>query len=178
MPKSIRLERVTGHYNLFRFFASFSMADQPPGTLWTGSNHSECIYNCPMPESRAKSVWKMLAITGMCLVVIGLGAFGFDFVAIGIPFIDRYSNAFLLAIAVGVLLVLVSLIGWAAVLGKTGRTRIALITLTVPIAVILIGYALGGTNVHGPFYLFLLPMAPLFIVGLVVAMMAANARRA
>jgi hypothetical protein len=44
--------------------------------------------------------------------------------------------------------------------------------------VILIGYAIGGTNVHGPFYLFLLPMAPLLIVGIIVAIMAANSREA
>jgi hypothetical protein len=131
-----------------------------------------------MPESRAKAAWKMLAVSGMCLVVIGLGAFGADFIAIGIPFIDRHSDVFLLAIAVGMLLLLVSLIGWAAVLGKTGRSRIAFFTLTVPIAVVLIGYAIGGTNVHGPFFLFLLPMVPLIVVGLIVAMMAVNARRA
>jgi hypothetical protein len=75
-------------------------------------------------------------------------------------------------------LLLVSLIGWAGVLGKTGRARIAFFTLTVPVALILIGYALGGTNVHGPFFYFLLPMAPLVVVGLVVAIMAVSARRA
>ena len=132
-----------------------------------------------MPESRAKEVWKILAITGICLPVVGLGAVGLDFVTRGrFEFISDHYEIFLLAIPIGVALLLVSLIGWATVLGKTGRTRIAFFTLVVPIAVILIGYALGGTNVHGPFYLFLLPMAALFIVGIVVAIMAANGRRA
>jgi hypothetical protein len=132
-----------------------------------------------MHESRVKKMWKTLAIIGMSLVVIGLGAFGFDFATKGQFFAsisDRYE-VFLLVILIGMALLLVSLIGWAAVLGKTGRTRIAFFALTVPFGVILIGYALGGTNVHGPFFLFLLPMAPLIPVGLVVAIMAASARR-
>jgi|HubBroStandDraft_1064217.scaffolds.fasta_scaffold128764_1 hypothetical protein len=133
-----------------------------------------------MHGSRAKEVWKSLAIIGVGLVVIGLGAFGLDFATMGHFFasISDWYEPFLFAIPVGMALLLVSLIGWAAVLGKTGRTRIAFFALTVPFGVILIGFALGGTNVHGPFFLFLPPMAPLIVVGLVVAAMAASARRA
>jgi hypothetical protein len=83
---------------------------------------------------------------------------------------------FLLAILVGTALLLISLFGWAVVLDRTGRSRIAFFTLTLPIIVIWIGYAVGGTNVHGPFYLFSLPMVPLLIVGVVVGIMAANSR--
>ena len=132
-----------------------------------------------MPELRAKEVWKTLAIIGVNFAVIGLGAMGFDFATRGqFAFISDHYEAFLLAILVGMAILLVSLIGWAAVFGKTGRTRIAFIALTVPFGVILIGYALGGTNVHGPFFLFLLPMAPLILVGLVMAVMAASTGRA
>jgi hypothetical protein len=116
-------------------------------------------------------------MTGAILTVAGLGAFGVDFVTRGeFAFLSDHYEVSLLAILTGVVLLLISLIGWAAVLGKVGRTRIAFFSLTVSIGIISIGYALGGTNVHGPFYLFLLPMAPLIIVGLVVAIMAANAR--
>jgi hypothetical protein len=150
------------------------------------------MYNSPMPESRAETVWKTLAIVGMSLVVVGLGAVSFDFATMRLSlfitdhypfllaifsFITDYFVLFLLAILVGVAQLAVSLIGWAAVLGKSGRKRIALLAVTVPLGVIFIGYALGGTNVHGPFYLFLLPMAPLIVVGIVVAIMAASARR-
>lgn len=110
-------------------------------------------------------------------MLIGLGAMGFDFVTRGeVSFISDHYEVFLLAIVAGAALLLISLIGWAVVLGKTGRSRIAFFTLTLPIAVILIGYAIGGTNIHGPFYIFLLPMAPLLIVGIIVAIMAANSR--
>lgn len=130
-----------------------------------------------MHGSRAGEVWKILAIGGICLVLIGLGAMGFDFVTRGeVSFISDHYEVFLLAIVAGAALLLISLIGWAVVLGKTGRSRIAFFTLTLPIAVILIGYAIGGTNIHGPFYIFLLPMAPLLIVGIIVAIMAANSR--
>jgi hypothetical protein len=107
-----------------------------------------------MQESRAKGIWKTLTISGVCLVFIGgLGAFGSIFALRGNVALNSYEG-FILAIPVGVVLLLVSLIGWAAVLGRTGRARIAFFTLTIPVAVILIGYLLGGTNVHGPFYYF------------------------
>jgi len=132
-----------------------------------------------MSGSRAKGVWKTLALIGTSVAAISLGGFGFDFVTRGqLAFISDNSEYLLLAILVGVALLLVSLIGWAAVLGKAGRTRIAFFALTGPVVVILIGYALGGTNVHGTFFLFLLPMLPVIVIGLVVAIMAASARRA
>ncbi|HZP05075.1 MAG TPA: hypothetical protein VFB43_09255 [Terracidiphilus sp.] len=132
-----------------------------------------------MSQSRAKQAWKILVILGISGTSIGLGALGFDFATIGqFAFISDNYEVSLLAILVGAGLLLVSLIGWAACLGRIGRTRIAFFTLTVPLGVILIGYALGGTNVHGPFYYFLLPMVPLILVGLVVAIMAASAQKA
>jgi len=131
-----------------------------------------------MPESRAKAIWKTLAISGMSAMVIGLAAFSVDAATMGhFSFISDNYEVFLLAIAIGALLLLVSLVGWAAGLGKVGRKRIAFFTLTVPLAVILIAGIVGGTNAHGPFFLFLLPLAPLMLVGFVVAIMAANARR-
>ena len=137
------------------------------------------MYNSQMPVRGAKQVWPALVVTGAILPVVGLGAFGADFLTRGelpLAFLpDRYE-VFLLAILAGVVLLLVSLIGWAAVLGKVGRTRIAFFSLAVSIGNISIGYALVGTNVHGPFYLLLLPTAPLILVGLVVATMAARAR--
>jgi hypothetical protein len=132
-----------------------------------------------MYGSRAQRVWKALAINGICFTGIGLGAMGFDFVTRGeVSFISSHYEVFLLAILVGAALLLISLFGWAVVLGKTGRSRIAFFTLTGSVAVVLIGYAIGGTNAHGPFYLFLFPMTPLLIVGVVVAIMAANSREA
>jgi len=132
-----------------------------------------------MLGSRAKEVWRTLAIIGMSVAAISLGALGFDFATMGrFAFISDNYEVFLLAIVAGVALLLVGLIGWAAVLGRAGRTRIAFFTLTLPLCVVLIGYALGGTNVHGPFFIFLLPMTPLIVAGLVVAIMAASARRA
>ena len=131
-----------------------------------------------MLESKAKEIWKALAIAGMSALVIGLVAFSLDAATMGnFDFISDHYEVFLLAILVGAGLLLVSLIGWAAALGKAGRRRIAFFTLTVPLGVILIAGVIGGTNVHGPFYLFLLPLAPLILVGFVVAIMAANTRR-
>ena len=129
-----------------------------------------------MRESRGKEVWKTVAIIGMLVAATGLGAFGFDLVTRGqLPFISDNSEVFLLAISIGFALLLVSLISWTGCLGKTGRTRIAFFILTVPLGVILIGYALGGANVHGPFFLFLLGMAPFIALGVAAAITAASA---
>jgi hypothetical protein len=45
-------------------------------------------------------------------------------------------------------------------MGETGRTLIAFFPLTVPAGVILVGYAPVGAKVHGPFFPFLVRMAP------------------
>jgi hypothetical protein len=135
------------------------------------------MYNSQMPVPKANELWQALVITGSILTVVGLGAVGIDFATRGkFSFIAANYGVFGLAILAGVALLLVSLIGWAAVLGKVGRKRIAFFALAAPIVTLFIGFSLGGTNAHGPFPLFLLPIAPLIVAGLVVAIMAASAR--
>lgn len=131
-----------------------------------------------MLTARGKTLWKALATVGGSATIIGLTAYGLDFVTVGeFSFISDHFEVFLFAILIGVALLMTGLIGWASTLGKNGRRRIAFLAFILPLTVIAIGYALGGTNVHGLFFLFLLAMAPLIVVGLVVAMMAASARR-
>lgn len=128
-----------------------------------------------MPESKAKTVWKGVALSGVGLLVLGLGAVGLDFVMHQVGW-SEYYEVFLLAILVGAICLPVGLIGWAAKSGKSERTRLATGTLLVPAGVFCIAYFAVGTNVHGPFYLFAIPSFFLFLVGLTIAIMAAAAR--
>lgn len=129
-----------------------------------------------MPESRAKQVWKAIALTGVGLLVFGLGAVGLDFVTMDQFDWAEYFGIFLLAILVGAISLLIGLIGWAAKSGKRERGRVAAVTLLVPSGVFCIAYFAIGTNVHGPFYLFAIPSFVLILIGLTVAIMAAAAR--
>ena len=121
-------------------------------------------------------MWKVVALTGVGLLVFGLGAVGLDFATMDHLDLAEYYGVFLLAILIGAICLPVGLIGWAAQSGKHERARLSASTLAVAAVVWMIGYLLGGTNVHGPFYLFAIPMFFLILVGLALAIMAAAAR--
>jgi hypothetical protein len=143
-----------------------------------GPSGFQGIYNSHVPKPTAKAVWKALATVGVSATFIGLTVYGLDFVTVGeFSFIADHFEIFLFAILIGVALLVVGLIGWAATLGKAGRKRIAFLAFILPLTVIAIGYAMGGTNVHGLFFLFLLAMAPMIVVALVVAIMAVSTQR-
>jgi hypothetical protein len=124
-------------------------------------------------------IWKVLTIAASCVVAVGLGAVGVDFATIGrFELISRNFGVILVAILAGATALLVALIGWATVLGKVGRIRIAFFAFLLSFGVILIGFLLAGTNVHGLFFLFVLSMSPIILAGFVAAIMAASTRNA
>jgi hypothetical protein len=92
-------------------------------------------------------------------------------------FIADHYLLFLIAIGIGVLSLFVGLIGWAKQLGRQGRTVMGAIVFIAPVATCLLASLIGGTNVHGPFYLFLLPMIPVSVLGVALLLMAAAAPR-
>jgi cytochrome b subunit of formate dehydrogenase len=96
----------------------------------------------------------------MGLMSVGLAAFSIDYVDVGqFEFIERHYQLFGVVILIGLVCLLTGVIGWATVLDKAGRTRIATLALVLPAAIMLIsGFALG-TNMHGVFPLFILSMA-------------------
>jgi hypothetical protein len=66
-------------------------------------------------------MWRVVAISGIGLLAISLAAVGVDFATMGrFDFIADHYQFFLIAIATGVLLLFVGLIGWAKHLGKQG----------------------------------------------------------
>jgi hypothetical protein len=71
----------------------------------------------------------------------------------------------LIAIATSVLLLFASLIGWAKHLKRRGRGVLGVIVFFSPIAICLFASLIGGTNMHGPFYLFVVPLCPVSFLG-------------
>jgi hypothetical protein len=133
-------------------------------------------YNPHMPESMSKPLWRAVVSFGAGLVVLGLCAIGLDFVTMDHFDLSRYFQYFFLAILVGLLFLIVGLIGWAKRLDRGRRISIGTITLIASVSVCLVGSLMGGTNVHGPFYLFFLTMLPVGVVGLIVLLMGVVAR--
>ena len=115
-------------------------------------------------------------MVGAGLVVFGLCAIAFDFVTMDQFDLVRYYEYFFLAILAGLLFLIVGLIGWAKQFDRGRRISIGTIVLIASVSICLVGYLIGGTNVHGPFYLFFLPMIPVGLVGLIILLMGATSR--
>jgi hypothetical protein len=131
-----------------------------------------------MPNQNRAAFWRTVAITGIGVLAVSLGAFGIDFVTIGrFEFISDHYELFLLGIGAGVLLLFVGLIAWAKNLGKQGRTTMGTVVFIAPIATCVLAAFISGTNVHGPFFLFLFAMIPVSVLGLALLLMAAAAPR-
>jgi MFS family permease len=132
----------------------------------------------PMHDSIARTVWKTIALSAMCLVGIGLAAFSIDEVSIGqFDLIEGHYEAFGLAILIGLACLLIGLIGWAALLDKAGRARVAAFALALPPVILVVTGLSTGANIHGVFPLYLLSLVPVMFVGFIVAIMAAKAPR-
>lgn len=132
----------------------------------------------PVPRSKSQVVWLLIVLGGMTLVALGLAAFSIDFVAVGqFDFIERHCDVFGLAILVGLGCLLIGLIGSATSLDKIGRLRVATLALVLPLIIVAVASLSIGTNVHGVFPLFVISLFPVFVSGLVVAIMGAFALR-
>ena len=130
-----------------------------------------------MASSTSISIWRGLTFAGAILVAVGQGGMLLDFTERGgSRFIVEHTGLFMLAIPAGILLVFIGAIGWAKHLIRGHRIAMALAVFIVPLAVcILIGLFVGA-NVHGPFFLFALPLAPALILSLILLLMAAFAK--
>ena len=129
-----------------------------------------------MANARKAAIWRAIALCGAGLAVIGFEAFLADFLSVGrfFSFFNDNYETFLLAIALGTLALIGGLIGWFKYLNRSGRSTMGWIVLATPIGVCVIGGLIGSTNVHGPFFLIALPMAPVALLGLVLLVVAAS----
>lgn len=129
--------------------------------------------------SKSLAAWKSVALVGIGLIAIGILAgyidvgtnFRFEFIS------DRF-DFFILALAIGVILTFIGLVGWAAQPGKRRRGLVAGLVFIAPWIVLLLGSSIGGTNIHGPAALVMLLIIPASILALVLSIMAAVRRTA
>lgn len=129
-----------------------------------------------MSQPSSSSFWKAVVFVGTSLVLTGLCAIGLDFVTMGAFDFDRYYGYIFLAILAGLLCLIVGLVAWAIQLDKRRKVSVGTTVFAVAVLVCLAGSLIGGTNAHGPFYLFVLPMIPLALVGLFILLMGVASR--
>ena len=169
MPHSAR---ITGDSETRNFLTRFSIADDA-----TGTPSSPTITMGRMHESTAKAAWKASVIIGATLLGVGLTGYSIDEWSSSELkwFIDEHLTVFGFAILFGSLGLMASQVGWANRLNKRGRVRIAKFALILPPCVLIVAGHFDKLGVHGVFMLYFLSIAPLMIVGLFVAVMAAKA---
>jgi ABC-type thiamin/hydroxymethylpyrimidine transport system permease subunit len=84
----------------------------------------------------------------MGLMSVGLAAFSIDYVDVGqFEFVERHYQLFGVVILIGLVCLLTGVIGWATVLDKAGRTRIATLALVLPAAIMpIFGFCAGDKH--------------------------------
>lgn len=121
--------------------------------------------------------WKACVMIGMGLLDLGLS--GFSIVESGSGdlsrFIREHLTIFGFAIPFGSLSLMTGLLGWATRLDRKGRVRIAKFALLLPPFILIAAGYSDNHGVHGVFPLFLISIAPVILVGAIVATLAAKA---
>jgi hypothetical protein len=127
-----------------------------------------------MPSSNNTAVSRAITFLGIALLVASDAAVLVDSQTKGrFEFIDAHFGLVLIAIAVSVVLSYIGLIGWAKHLRKQGRCMLGATVLFLPVAICLWASLTADTNVHGPIYIFVLPMIPVSILGLILLFVGA-----
>lgn len=103
--------------------------------------------------------WRNTVAAGVCLILIGIGAGYLDVATqFRFDFISRYFDVFSFAALAGVLLAFVGCIGWSRHLKKRQKILLAVAAFIFPWMVLLVGYPIGGINMHGA-------AAPAMVIG-------------
>lgn len=91
-------------------------------------------------------------------------------------FSDLYYAVFLLAAAVGTLFGFIGCIAWARCLGSQHRVTMAMGVFSLPWLMLLLGYPIGGVNIHGPAVPAMLMVIPATILAIIILIMAVVSR--
>ena len=94
----------------------------------------------------------------------------------GIDFIDEHFGAILVAALAGMLLCAISLVGWGISSTRSKCAGIGIVAVLASVAICILGTLVGGTNVHGPFYLIFLPMFLISVSGMILLLISAFRR--
>jgi hypothetical protein len=127
-----------------------------------------------MQDVRKITVWGSVSILGISLMAVGLAAFAIDFMTRGhySQYLgDNYELLFGIILA-GLISLIVGFVGLASNLGRRGRASLGIKVLFLPIVVCVLAGILGGTNVHGTYFIFVLAMLPISLLGLILLVVA------
>ena len=122
-----------------------------------------------MRNAQRRRFWGIASISSAVLQIGGLGALCLDYaVNGGIDFIDDHFQLFLWANLAGLILCVVSILGWARHLDRRGRVVIGAATFLLSVGIGIIGNLIRPYDVHGPFSMLFLTLLPTSILGLVL----------
>jgi hypothetical protein len=122
-------------------------------------------------------VWRSATLLGAITLVAAQSSMCADYAFKGgIALIDEHFGAFLIAALGGMIVCLIGLLGWGVSSTKSACAAIGAVALLASVAVCALGSLVGGTNVHGPFYLIFLPMVLTSLSGIALLLIAAFRR--
>jgi hypothetical protein len=122
--------------------------------------------------------WRLAALVGVFLITLGTAAFYIDVAAhFRFDFIEHHYGEFGICILSGVILCFIGCIGWARLCSKQYRAMMAALVFIAPIAALLVGSPIGGTNIHGPSAITMMLIIPATILAVILLIMAAFGTR-
>lgn len=122
-----------------------------------------------MANAKLRRFWSIASISSAILLIGGLGAMCLDYaVKGGIDFIDGHFQIFLWTNLVGLVLCVVSILGWVRHSDRRGRIVIGAATFLLSVGIGVLGNQIRPYDVHGPFSMLFLTLLPMSILGLVL----------
>jgi len=132
-----------------------------------------------MAAQPVPSAWRVIALLGIALIVIGIGAaYLCDTTRFDFEFISDHFDLFSLGILVGIVLSFIGLIAWAKQLARQGRALMAVLVFLSPWLIMLLAYPIAGANMHGGAGLVGVLTIPASILAIVLFFMAVAAPKA
>ena len=130
-----------------------------------------------MSDAKVRLFWRIASLLSGILLVFGLGAMCLDYaVKGGIVFIDDHFPVALWANLIGLIVFVVSLLGWAKASDREGRIKIGAATFLLSVGIGILGNVIRPTDVHGPFSMLFLTLLPTSVLGLVLWLNAVHTK--
>jgi drug/metabolite transporter (DMT)-like permease len=129
-------------------------------------------------QSSAARPWRLTALAGVFVIALGTTVFYIDVAShFRFDFIEHHYDAFGTGILVGVVSAFTGFIGWARWCSRQHRAMMAALVFIAPLAALLVGSPIGGTNIHGPSAITMMLTIPASILAVILLIMAAFGSR-